>query len=430
MGISETAMQKIKASACGTMSGVFRRMSNFVFRFNRKSRSADDNAADDKSKDRKGRRNRPKAEEAKNAENEAATPAPAGVTGPDVTETTRVKEVARAGGPAEGATRAEVHIEGDTERQPQEGSEAEDIMSEDAKGRKKKRGKKDKGKKKGKDGVGKENSVKDQTKPLQDGKKDGKHSNAAGSGGSTNVRRDSQGSGEELAMIKENEDLTEDNTSDVSGNRESSKEDEVSRFDTPLLLNDIESLLKKREKEEEIGSLRSRDSQEQLDAEALLAIQEDAESTNSVESFGASGPDRDRSETSGVGVLKRILRRKISKTLLKVDLEQCEPEICVALLKFPSVQTFSALKKKLKSSGMEWMQGFLDNEGLEALLDCIDSLGSRRVTQLSEALLLLECMSCVKCVMNSKLGLESLVQRPDYICRLVKGKTLPKMIWS
>lgn len=356
-----------------------------------------------------------------------------------------MKEVARAGGPAEGATRAEVHIEGDTERQPQDGSEAEDIMSEDAKGRKKKRGKKDKGKKKGKDGVGKENSVKDQTKPLQDGKKDEKQSRPAENehiiavpAATTQLApevpptsADSQGSGEELAMIKENEDLAEDNTSDVSGNRESSKEDEVSRSDTPLLLNDIESLLKKREKEEEIGSLRSRDSQEQLDAEALLAIQEDAESTNSVESFGASGPDRDRSETSGVGVLKRILRRKISKTLLKVDLEQCEPEICVALLKFPSVQTFSALKKKLKSSGMEWMQGFLDNEGLEALLDCIDSLGSRRVTQLSEALLLLECVSCVKCVMNSKLGLESLVQRPDYICRLVKGKkkSLPQPLF-
>ena len=94
----------------------------------------------------------------------------------------------------------------------------------------------------------------------------------------------------------------------------------------------------------------------------------------------------------------------------------------MTLLKIPSVQTFGALKKKLKTSGKDWMQGFLDHEGLEALLDCIDSLGGRRVTQLSDALLLLECVACVKCVMNSKMGLELLVQRPDYVCRLVKGE--------
>ena len=96
----------------------------------------------------------------------------------------------------------------------------------------------------------------------------------------------------------------------------------------------------------------------------------------------------------------------------------------MTLLKIPSVQTFGALKKKLKGSGKDWMQGFLDHEGLEALLDCIDSLGGRRVTQLSDALLLLECVACVKCVMNSKMGLELLVQRPDYVCRLVKGEQI------
>ncbi|KAL8599746.1 hypothetical protein ACOMHN_042511 [Nucella lapillus] len=129
----------------------------------------------------------------------------------------------------------------------------------------------------------------------------------------------------------------------------------------------------------------------------------------------------DKNRNSSTGFAKKLLRRKISETLFHVDLEQCDPDVAVTLLNMPTVQTLAALKKKLKNSGKEWMQGFLDHEGLETLLDCVDTVGSRRVTQLSDAMTLLECVSCVKCVMNSKMGLELLVQRPDFVCRLVKA---------
>ena len=122
--------------------------------------------------------------------------------------------------------------------------------------------------------------------------------------------------------------------------------------------------------------------------------------------------------------LKHVLKRKISQTLLHVDFDQCEPEIAVSLLKISTVQMFGALKKKIKKSSRDWIQGFLDANGLGVLLDCVDTLGSKRVTQLSDAMLLLECVSCIKVVMNSKLGLECLVQNGEvYGSRLVKGKT-------
>ncbi|XP_041357353.1 inverted formin-2-like isoform X2 [Gigantopelta aegis] len=120
--------------------------------------------------------------------------------------------------------------------------------------------------------------------------------------------------------------------------------------------------------------------------------------------------------------LKHVLKRKISQTLLHVDFDKCEPEIAVSILKISTVQTFGALKKKIKKSSRDWIQGFLDANGLGVLLDCVDTLGSKRVTQLSDAMLLLECVSCVKVVMNSKLGLECLVQNGDlYVSRLVKA---------
>ena len=87
-----------------------------------------------------------------------------------------------------------------------------------------------------------------------------------------------------------------------------------------------------------------------------------------------------------------------------------------------SAQTFSSVKRKLRSCSQEWMQGFLDNEGLERLLDCVDTLALKRVTVLSDALVLIECVECIKAVLNSRIGLSLLVERPEYCRRLIKGE--------
>lgn len=121
--------------------------------------------------------------------------------------------------------------------------------------------------------------------------------------------------------------------------------------------------------------------------------------------------------------------RRISATLSNVDFAHCEPEICVSLLRIPSMHTFSALKKKLKNVDPDWIQGFLEADGLEVLLDCVDNIGSRRVTQLSDAMLLLECVACIKAVMNSKLGLEYIVGHKEHTRKLVKGR-LKLTLWA
>jgi len=67
------------------------------------------------------------------------------------------------------------------------------------------------------------------------------------------------------------------------------------------------------------------------------------------------------------------------------------------------------------------MEGFLEEGGLEVLLEGVESLSGRRVVQLSKAMLLLECVACVKSVMNSKIGLQVITQHRDYVNILVKG---------
>jgi len=67
------------------------------------------------------------------------------------------------------------------------------------------------------------------------------------------------------------------------------------------------------------------------------------------------------------------------------------------------------------------MEGFLEEGGLEVLLQGVESLSRRRVVQLADAMLLLECVSCVKAVMNSRVGLSVITQHREYVNILVKG---------
>jgi len=67
------------------------------------------------------------------------------------------------------------------------------------------------------------------------------------------------------------------------------------------------------------------------------------------------------------------------------------------------------------------MEGFLEEGGLEALLHGVESLSGRRVAQLADAMLLLECVACVKSVMNSTIGLQVITRNHEYVNILVKG---------
>ena len=56
------------------------------------------------------------------------------------------------------------------------------------------------------------------------------------------------------------------------------------------------------------------------------------------------------------------------------------------------------------------------------LFHAVDTLSSARVTKLADALLLLECVVCIKALMNNKLGMERLVQQAnDFGRKLVRG---------
>lgn len=99
---------------------------------------------------------------------------------------------------------------------------------------------------------------------------------------------------------------------------------------------------------------------------------------------------------------------------------EVSPEFCVRLLRFPSVQTYCGIHSKLKSSSKDWMLQFLENNGMEVLLDALEKLGSLKLL-FDAAVMLLECASCIKTVMNSKTGLDFMVGNRDFTRRLGRG---------
>lgn len=125
-----------------------------------------------------------------------------------------------------------------------------------------------------------------------------------------------------------------------------------------------------------------------------------------------------RSSIESLWKLGRKLGQGASSAL---DMDQCDPPTCVSLLRTPSPKIYSSLNRKLKGCDQSWMKGFLEEGGLDALLTSVNAISSRKI-QLADAMMLLECVACVKTVMNSKIGLQVITERQEYAEILLAGK--------
>ncbi|KAM3918521.1 inverted formin-2 isoform 2-T3 [Leptodactylus fuscus] len=102
----------------------------------------------------------------------------------------------------------------------------------------------------------------------------------------------------------------------------------------------------------------------------------------------------------------------------EANLENADPELCIRLLQIPSVVNYSGLKKRLESSDDSWMVQFLELSGLDLLLEALDRLSGRGVSRISDALLQLTCINCVRTLMNSHKGIEYIVNNEGYVRKL------------
>ncbi|EDO35348.1 predicted protein, partial [Nematostella vectensis] len=119
----------------------------------------------------------------------------------------------------------------------------------------------------------------------------------------------------------------------------------------------------------------------------------------------------------------RTIRHKFARdgnTDFETISSDASAELCVRLLSSPSVQNFSGIKAKLKSSPSEWIEDFLSHAGMEVLFECLRRLSNRKIG-IVDAFLQLECVQCIKAVMNSKAGLTCIIEHGEYSRKLVKA---------
>lgn len=106
----------------------------------------------------------------------------------------------------------------------------------------------------------------------------------------------------------------------------------------------------------------------------------------------------------------------------EANLESAEPELCIRLLQVPSVVNYSGLRKRLESSDGGWMVQFLEQSGLDLLLEALARLSGRGVARIADALLQLTCVSCVRAVMNSREGIQYILSNQAYVRQLSLGE--------
>ena len=55
----------------------------------------------------------------------------------------------------------------------------------------------------------------------------------------------------------------------------------------------------------------------------------------------------------------------ISRVLSNMDFDHCDPDMAVDMLRSPSTKVMSALNRKLRKCGADWIDGFLDAQGFD-----------------------------------------------------------------
>ena len=127
---------------------------------------------------------------------------------------------------------------------------------------------------------------------------------------------------------------------------------------------------------------------------------------------------------------KKIMRTGSDSPLLQEsqNLEGADPELCITLMS--RRLNFTGLKHRLIGADQQWMERYLAAGGLSALFDALEALGRKGFSSIADALRQLECVGCVKAIMNNRFGLEFIIATPGerFVHKLAQGKSLPCVV--
>ncbi|KAK3100755.1 hypothetical protein FSP39_024772 [Pinctada imbricata] len=92
-----------------------------------------------------------------------------------------------------------------------------------------------------------------------------------------------------------------------------------------------------------------------------------------------------------------------------------QPARVVELLRSPSVNTYSTLKRRLlkSKSNPEWILEFLNQDGLEFLFESLVQICRHSSHGFLDAVLQVGCVECIKVIMDTSLGLDYIVENKE-----------------
>ena len=75
------------------------------------------------------------------------------------------------------------------------------------------------------------------------------------------------------------------------------------------------------------------------------------------------------------------------------------------------------------------MDQFVAHGGLTALFDALETMGREGLVSFQDACLQLECVACIKSVMNSEFGLVFVIKSTDFMHRLAESKYMYWLVY-
>ena len=100
---------------------------------------------------------------------------------------------------------------------------------------------------------------------------------------------------------------------------------------------------------------------------------------------------------------------------------------CIRATHSFTVHTYSGLRKKLtqaQTTDPEWMITFLNANGLGLLIESLNKLCEKKSScSFADTVVQLECVGCIKAVMNSESGLDYMIDNKEFIRKLASGKS-------
>ena len=99
-----------------------------------------------------------------------------------------------------------------------------------------------------------------------------------------------------------------------------------------------------------------------------------------------------------------------------------DPKYLARSLQNPCVSNYFGLRSKLRGASTMWVLSFLEHGGLNSLFQALENLGKRQHSSgVVNAFLQLECVFCIRSVMNTKTGMDFILENKELSRLLTQG---------